>query len=253
MSYDAKRTWALRSLDLAVDNGERWVVIGPNGCGKSTLVQLLSGYLHPSVGSIGLLGGWLGQGVDWRELRKRLAVVSAAFAKMVRPELTGEDLVMTAKNAALEPWWHDYTVDDRARARGLLESAGFGYLADRPFGVCSEGERQQIQLARALMVTPSLLVLDEPAAGLDLGARERLVARMAAIAAGHEVPAVVLVTHHVEEIARGFTHALVLRRGELIASGPIDEALTSASISEAFEIAVEVVRDRGRIAARVLH
>ena len=251
VSYDAKETWALRSLNVAVLPGERWVVLGPNGCGKTTFVQLITGYLHPTVGDLSILGARLGRGVDWRLLRKRLGVVSAAFAKMVRPELVARDVVMTAKNAALEPWWHDYDDDDRARAESLLASGGFAYLAERTFGVLSEGERQQVQLARSLMTEPDLLVLDEPAAGLDLGARERLVARIQSITASVELPGIVLITHHVEEIPSGFTHALVLRAGETVSSGPIEETLSSQTVSDAFGVDVQVSVQDGRYAARV--
>ena len=250
VSFDGKATWALQNVNLQVQPGERWVVLGPNGSGKSTMVQLVSGYLHPSVGALSLFGGQLGKGVDWRKLRLGVGVMSVAFAKMVRPELTGQDVVMTAKNGALEPWWHEYDDEDRSRAYELLNSGGFGYLATREFGVCSEGERQQIQLARVLMANPKLLVLDEPAAGLDLGARERLVARMAAVAADPKVPGLLLVTHHVEEIAPGFTHALVLRKGEAVAQGPFDETLTSATVSHAFDVNVTIDRNAGRLNCR---
>ena len=251
VSFDAKQTWALHRLSLDVRPGERWVVLGPNGCGKTTLVQLITGYLHPTVGDLSLLGARLGRGVDWRVLRTRLGVVSAAFAKMVRPELLAADVVMTAKYAALEPWWHEYSQEDRDRALRLLDAGGFAYLATRPFGVLSEGERQQVQLARSLMTNPDLLVLDEPAAGLDLGARERLVTRIAAIAADPALPAAVLITHHVEEIPPGFTHALLLRDGETVASGPIEETLQSSSVSDAFGVDVKLNYDEGRFAARV--
>ena len=251
VSFDAKQTWALHYLSLAVRPGERWVVLGPNGCGKTTLVQLITGYLHPTVGDLSLLGARLGRGVDWRVLRTRLGVVSAAFAKMVRPELLAADVVMTAKYAALEPWWHEYSQEDRDRALRLLDAGGFAYLATRPFGVLSEGERQQVQLARSLMTNPDLLVLDEPAAGLDLGARERLVARIAAIAADFSLPAAVLITHHVEEIPPGFTHALLLRDGQTVAGGPIEETLQSSSVSDAFGVDVRLNREEGRFAARV--
>lgn len=251
VSYDAKETWALHALNMAVAPGERWVVLGPNGCGKSTFVQLITGYLHPTVGDLSILGARLGRGVDWRLLRKRLGVVSAAFAKLVRPELVASDVVMTAKNAALEPWWHDYDDTDRARAESLLAAGGFAYLSERRFGVLSEGERQQVQLARSLMTRPDLLVLDEPAAGLDLGARERLVARIQAIAASPEVSGMVLVTHHVEEIPAGFTHALLLRAGETVAQGPIEETLRSSTVSDAFGVDVALTSDDGRYAARV--
>ena len=251
VSFDAKQTWALHRLSLDVRPGERWVVLGPNGCGKTTLVQLITGYLHPTVGDLSLLGARLGRGVDWRVLRQRIGVVSAGFAKQIRPQLVAADVVMTAKFAALEPWWHEYTDADRARARQLLTDGGFGYLAERTFGVLSEGERQQVQLARTLMAPPELLVLDEPAAGLDLGARERLIARLASLAADPAIPAMVLVTHHVEEIPPEFTHALLLRAGRVVAAGPIAAALTSATVSEAFDLDVQIVADSGRFAARV--
>ena len=251
VSFDAKQTWALHRLSLDVRPGERWVVLGPNGCGKTTLVQLITGYLHPTVGDLSLLGARLGRGVDWRVLRTRLGVVSAAFAKMVRPELLAADVVMTAKYAALEPWWHEYSQEDRDRALRLLDAGGFAYLATRPFGVLSEGERQQVQLARSLLTNPALLVRDEPAAGLVLGARERLVTRIAAIAADPALPAAVLITHHVEEIPPGFTHALLLRDGETVASGPIEETLQSSSVSDAFGVDVKLNYDEGRFAARV--
>jgi len=251
VSYDAKRSWALRSLTMSVAPGERWVVLGPNGCGKTTLVQLITGYLHPTVGDLSLLGARLGRGVDWRVLRTRLGVVSAAFAKMVRPELLARDVVMTAKYAALEPWWHDYDNDDRDRAESLLAAGGFAYLSERNFGVLSEGERQQVQLARSLMTNPDLLVLDEPAAGLDLGARERLVARISAIASSSSLPAAVLITHHVEEIPPGFTHALLLRAGETVACGPIAETLRSDTVSAAFGVEVRLSFEDDRYAARV--
>lgn len=251
VSYNGLETWALRDLSVAIESGQRWVVLGPNGSGKSTFVQLITGYLHPTRGEFALLGGRLGQGVDWRKMRTRIGCVSAAFAKMLRPELSGRDAVMTAKHAALETWWHEYTDDDAARAQSLLDAAGFGYLADRSFGVMSEGERQQVQLARCLMVTPELLVLDEPAAGLDLGARERLVARMAAVAGDATVPAMVLVTHHVEEIPPGMTHALLLRSGEVVAQGPIETVLTSANVSRTFDLRVTIESGNGRFSARI--
>jgi iron complex transport system ATP-binding protein len=251
VSYGGDGVWALRSIDLRIETGERWVILGPNGSGKSTFVQLITGYLHPTVGEFILLGRQLGKGVDWRKMRTRINCVSAAFAKMLRPELTGREAVMTAKFGALETWWHEYSGDDRMRADGLLEAAGFGYLADRGFGVMSEGERQQVQLARSLMLTPELLVLDEPAAGLDLGARERLVGRMAAVAADPSIPAMVLVTHHVEEIPVGITHALLLRSGSVVAQGRIADVLTSTNVSATFDLDVTIETRAGRFSARL--
>ncbi len=255
VSYDA-RSYALGGVDLSISTGERWVVIGPNGCGKSTLVQLLSGFLHPSRGTYSLLGASLGAGVDWRVHRTQIGFVSAALAKQMRPQVRAVDVVMTALYGALEPWWHEYTDADRARALGLLNASGYGYVAEREFGVLSEGERQQVLLARSLMRPPKLLVLDEPAAGLDLGNRERLIARLAVVAAtpadGPDgVAGLVLVTHHVEEIAPGFTHALLLRAGRVVASGPIVEVLTDANVSAAFDLGVRLSHEDGRWAAKV--
>lgn len=250
VSFDAKETWALRDLDLTIRAGERWVVLGANGSGKTTLVRLITGYLHPTVGELALLGARLGHGVDWRVLRTRISVVSAAFAKMVRPQVIGRDLVMTAKYAALEPWWHTYDDVDATKAQSLLDDAGFGYLGDREFSTMSEGERQQVQLARMLMAPPELVVLDEPAAGLDLGARERLVARLATIAADPEVPAAVLVTHHLEEIPPAFTHALLLKGGTAVSCGPIGDAISTDAVSEAFDVPVTVDLQGGRFTAR---
>ena len=249
VSFDAMRSFVLHDVSLTMTRGERWVVLGANGSGKTTLVQLVTGYLHPSRGDLVLLGARLGSGVDWRKLRERVSVVSAAFAKMVRPDLPAVDIVMTAKNAALEPWWHSYDDADRDRARGLLAAAGFGHLADRPFGTLSEGERQQVQLARTLMRPPEMIVLDEPAAGLDLGARERLMARMAQIAGDPALPGALLVTHHLEEIPPGFTHALLLRSGRAVASGPIVDTVTSENVSIAFDLSVSVSYESGRFAA----
>ncbi len=249
ISHDGEN-WALRELSLTVAAGERWVVLGPNGCGKSTLVQVITGWNHASSGDVALLGARLGQGVDWRRHRQRIGVVSAAFANMFRPEICARDIVMTAIHAALEPWWHEYSADDRHRAQLLLDEAGFGYLGDRPFGILSEGERQQVQLARTLMGNSELLVLDEPAAGLDLGARERFVSRLATLAANPATAPIVLVTHHVEEIPPAFTHALLLRAGCQVAQGLIGDVLTSELVSEAFGLSVRVVAEDGRFACR---
>lgn len=251
LSHDGGLSWALRDLTLRVAAGERWVVLGPNGCGKSTLVQIITGWLHASTGDVALLGARLGQGVDWRRHRERIGVVSAAFAKLIRPEIEARDVVMTAMHAALEPWWHEYSDEDRTRAGQLLVDAGFGYLAHRPFGALSEGERQQVQLARTLMGRAELLVLDEPAAGLDLGARERFVGRLGAVAADRTIPAIVLVTHHLEEIPGAFTHALLLRAGQSVAQGPIDEVLTSPNVSDTFNLQVTVTADGGRFGVRL--
>ena len=240
LSHDGGSTWALDGLSLSVRAGERWVVLGPNGSGKSTLVQIITGWLHTSDGDVEILGARLGQGIDWRRHRERIGVVSASFAKLLRPDLVAQDVVMTAVHAALEPWWHQYTDEQRMRAFDLLEAGGFGHLAQRKFGALSEGERQQVLLARTLMGRADLLVLDEPAAGLDLGARERFVSRLTALAANPATAPIVLITHHLEEIPSGFTHALLLRDGRSVAQGPITEVLTSAHVSETFGVDVDV-------------
>jgi iron complex transport system ATP-binding protein len=250
VSHDGERR-ALDAVTWRVHADERWVVIGPNGCGKSTLVSVITGWLHASGGSVRLLGAALGEGVDWRRHRTHIGVVSAAFSRQVRRELIAADVVMTAKYGALETWWHEYSDEDRARARSLLTDAGMEHIADREFGVLSEGERQQVQIARALMVPPALLVLDEPAAGLDLGNRERLVRRIAALAADPAVAPMVLVTHHLEEIPVAFTHAMCLRGGRVVASGPIHEVLRDEVVSATFGIDVAVRHDAGRWAATV--
>ena len=197
-------------------------MIGPNGSGKTTLLAIAGARLHPSRGSVEILGERLGAS-DWRAVRARVGFVSGAVVRSLRPSLAAIDVVVTAKFGALEPWWHTYTDADLDRARSRLELTGVADLADRTFGVLSEGERQQVLLARLLMADPGLLLLDEPFAGLDLGARERLLARLSALALDPATPPIVLVTHHVEEIPPGSTHALVLSGGHVVASGPIDD------------------------------
>lgn len=235
-------TWAVRP-------GERWVVLGGNGSGKTSLLSIASLYQHPSEGTVEVLGERLGR-TDVRRLRTRIGLTSAAMADRLRPGLAALEVVVTAKHAALEPWWHAYDDADRARARSLLERVGAGALADQRFGTLSSGERQRVQLARTLMADPGLLLLDEPTAGLDLGGREDLVGRLADLALDPATPPAVLVTHHVEEIPPGFDHALLLRAGRVQATGPIDVVLTSRSLSECFGLALVVERGGDRWTAR---
>lgn len=240
----------LDDITWQVGPGERWALLGPNGSGKTTLLRVVGSSLWPTRGVVEILGERLGR-VDMRQLRTRIAVVSAAVSRTLRPELAALDVVLTGRYAALETWWHEYTDEDRDEARSLLAQAGFGGddFAGRAFGLLSEGERQQVLLARALMGRPELLLMDEPAAGLDLGARERLLGRLAALAADPGVPPLVLVTHHVEEIPPGVTHAALLREARLVAAGPASEVLTSRTVSEAFGVAVTVERRHGRWSA----
>ena len=238
----------LHGIDWTVGEGERWIVLGANGSGKTTLVRIASLYLHPSSGSVEVLGEVLGH-VDVRRHRRRIGVVSASFADLLRPGLTAMEVVMTAKFAALEPWWHTYEDTDRTKAVELLGRFGCEALADHPFMTLSSGERQRVQLARTLMTDPGLLLLDEPTAGLDLGGREDLVQRLAALARDPSTPATILVTHHVDEIPEGYDHVLLLRSGHVLALGPISEVLTSASLSECFGLAVTLERRGGRWSA----
>jgi iron complex transport system ATP-binding protein len=250
---DVERGGAAVLCDLSwrVMAGDRWAVLGPNGSGKTTMLQLASGYLHPTRGTVDILGHRLGR-VDVRQLRRQIGVVSAAVAKMLVPSLPARDIVMSARHAALEPWWHDYSEKDRARALELLDDAGFASIAEKPFGVLSEGERQQVLLARTLMAEPDLLLLDEPAAGLDVAGRERLVGRLSRLAADPAAPPTILVTHHVEEIPTGFTHVLLLGQGRLVASGALDVALTSESLSTCFELPLRLSGEAGRFTCRAV-
>lgn len=242
-------TVALRHVDWTVDAGERWVVLGPNGAGKTSLLRLAGAYDHPTSGTVEVLGARLGR-VDVRALRTRIGMASGALARMLRPGVTALEIVLAGRYAALETWWHQYTEADRERARSLLEAAGFGYTAERAFAVLSEGERQQVQLARVLMGSPELLLLDEPAAGLDVGGRERLVRRLSDLAAAPATPPTVFVTHHVEEIPPSFTHALLLRDGAVVAAGPLPEALTSTTLSDCFGLALALREEDGRYTCR---
>ena len=237
----------LDDISWEVGRGERWAVLGPNGSGKTTLLRVVGSSLWPTRGAVELLGERLGH-VDMRQLRTRIAVVSASVARSLRPEIPALDVVLTGRFAALETWWNRYTEHDRNEARSLLDGAGFedAGLAERPFGLLSEGERQQVLLARALMASPELLLLDEPAAGLDLGARERLLDRLTSLAGDPAVPPLVLVTHHLEEIPAGIGHVALLREGSLIAAGEIGRTLTSGTVSAVFGVDVVVGERDGR-------
>ncbi len=234
-----------------VAQGERWVVLGPNGAGKTTLLQVAAAQMHPTLGRAYVLGERLGA-VDVFELRPRIGLTSAALAERVPGHERVLDVVRTAAYAVVGHWRERYEPQDDRRARTLLAALGAADLADRTFGTLSEGERKRVQIARALMADPELLLLDEPAAGLDLGGREDLVHRLALLAADPDSPALVLVTHHVEEIPPGFTHALLLRAGRVVAKGPIGSTLTDATLSETFGLPLGLDRRGGRHAARLV-
>jgi iron complex transport system ATP-binding protein len=239
----------LDRVDLTVEEGQRWVVIGPNGAGKTTLLQILAALMHPTTGRATLLGETLGQ-VDVFELRPRIGLTSAALAEKIPPDEMVSDVVVSASYAILGRWREDYHAMDHRRARSLLALMDVQHLAGRTFGTLSEGERKRVQIARSLMTDPELLLLDEPSAGLDLAGRESLVETLSDLAEDEEAPASVMVTHHVEEIPRGTTHALLLKGGQVVAAGPIGEVLTSEWLTRTFDLPLDVeVRD-GRYTAR---
>lgn len=240
----------LDSVDWRVAAGDRWVVFGPNGSGKTTLLRVAALGLHPSSGDVRVLGEQLGR-TDVRTLRARIGLTSAALAASLRPRLSAHDVVMTGRHAALEPWWHDYTTEDHQRTTRLLERVGCGHLGDHDFGTLSSGERQRVLLARTLMPDPELLLLDEPMAGLDLGGREDLVATLRDLAVDRASPPMVLVTHHLDELPPGFTHALLLREGSVQDAGPLEATLDSAALSACFDRPLTVSRDGARWSARL--
>ncbi|MCW2695158.1 MAG: putative ABC-type transport system, ATP-binding protein [Modestobacter sp.] len=239
----------LRGVDWTVRADERWVLLGPNGAGKTTLLQLAGAQLHPTRGEVRILGETMGA-VDVFELRPRIGLTSAALAQRIAPGERVGDVVVSAGYAVVGRWRERYDVHDLTRAAMLMQQWGVAPMAHRTFGTLSEGERKRAQIARALMTDPELLLLDEPGAGLDLGGREDLVTRLSGLANDHYAPAQVLVTHHVEEIPPGYSHALLLRGGEVVASGPAPEVLTAPLLSEAFGLPLSVQRENGRYSAR---
>jgi len=241
----------VRSVTWTVELDERWVLLGPNGAGKTTLLQLAAAQLHPSSGRAEVLGERLGA-VDVFELRPRIGLTSAALASRIPGGETVLDVVVSAGYAVLGRWREDYDRLDTGRARHLLYQLGIQRLAERRFDTLSEGERKRVQIARALMPDPELLLLDEPAAGLDLAGREQLVARLSALAADPDAPTMVLVTHHVEEIPPGMTHALLLRDGKVVAAGLLSDVLTPALLSVTFGMPLTLDRQDGRYAARAM-
>jgi len=232
-------------ITWAVELDERWVVIGPNGAGKTSLLRIAAAMEHPSSGTAYVLGERLGR-TDMSELRSRVGLSSSALSQRVPDDEVVRDLVVSAGYAVLGRWREKYEDVDYEQAVDMLESLGAEHLAERTYGTLSEGERKRVLIARSLMTNPELLLLDEPAAGLDLGGREELVARLADLAADPDAPASVLVTHHVEEIPQGFSHCLLLSEGKAVASGLLTDVLTSENLSTAFgqSIALEVIDGR---------
>ncbi|GAA4203287.1 ABC transporter ATP-binding protein [Microbispora amethystogenes] len=242
----------LRGIDWSVREDERWVIIGPNGAGKTTLLQVAASLLFPTEGSVEILGERLGQ-TDVFDLRPRIGLASAALSERIPPDEKVIDLVLTASYAILGRWNEEYDSNDVTRAVELIDQLGCAHLIRRRFSTLSEGERKRVQIARALMPDPELLLLDEPAAGLDVAGREDLVRRLGALAQDPASPTMVLVTHHVEEIPAGFTHVLLLRGGAVVDEGPIETAMTAENLSATFGVPLHLDRGQtGRWYARPL-
>jgi iron complex transport system ATP-binding protein len=239
----------LDAITWTVLDGQRWVVLGPNGAGKTTLLQVLAARLHPTSGSVELLGERIGA-VDVFELRPRIGLTSASLAERLPADETVRDVVVTAAWGVTGRWKERYEVRDEVRALTLMAQLGVSHLARRTFGTLSEGERKRVQIARALMTDPELLLLDEPAAGVDLVGREDLVGRLGAMSTDPAAPVSVMVTHHLEEIPVGTTHALLLRAGRVQAAGPLYDVLTDGQVSRAFGMPLIVSEDSGRWFAR---
>ena len=239
----------LDGVDWVVEEDERWVILGPNGAGKTTLLQIASTLMHPTAGAATILGDRLGK-VDVFELRPRIGLTSAALAERIPRGEMVRDVVVSASYGVLGRWREQYEDLDHDRAQELLVEIGIPHLAERTFGTLSEGERKRVQIARALMVDPEVLLLDEPAAGLDLGGREDLVSTLSMLAFDPDSPATVLVSHHVEEIPPGFTHVLMLRQGRVVAAGLLQEELNEANLSATFGMPLALSHEDGRWAAR---
>ncbi len=236
-------------VDWTVLSDQRWIVIGPNGAGKTTLLRLAAAAEHATSGRVRLLGETLGR-VDVAQLRPRIGLASTALGDDIPSGESALDVVLTAAYARLGRWQEDYDEVDVHRARALLGGLGVAGLAARAFTTLSEGERKRVMIARALMSNPELLLLDEPAAGLDLGGREDVVARLGRLATLPAAPAIVLVTHHLEEIPAGFTHVMLLRAGRVVASGPLPLTLTSEALGETFGLPLTVEHNGHRYTAR---
>jgi iron complex transport system ATP-binding protein len=229
--------------------GERWVILGPNGAGKTTLLQICSSLIHPTTGEINILGEKLGK-VDVFELRTRIGLTSSALVEQLPPDELVMDVVLTAAYAMLGRWQEKYDLWDESRAMALLTALGVRELGERLFGSLSEGEKKRVQIARALMADPELLLLDEPASSLDLGGREDLLRRIESLSKDPLAPATVIVTHHIEEIPVGTTHALLLREGAVVAQGEVASVITDQNLTQAYGLAITVQNEGGRFFAR---
>ena len=236
-------------VDWQVELDERWVIVGPNGAGKTTLIRMASALEFPSKGTAFVLGEQLGR-TDMRDLRAAIGLTSSALAQRVPEDEKVGDLVVSAGYAIVGRWREDYDEMDYEQAMDVLEQVGAMHLIDRRWGTLSDGEKKRVMVARAVMINPELLIMDEPAAGMDLGGREDLVGYLGDLALDPDAPAIVMITHHVEEIPYGFTHAMLLDEGKVVAKGLINSVLTSANLSAAFHQPIQVDRIGERYFAR---
>lgn len=244
-------TTILNSVDWSVDDDQRWVILGPNGAGKTTMLQIAAALIHPSSGRAEVLEEPLG-GTDVFELRPRIGFASTAMARKVPANEKVIDVVMTAAYSVTGRWNEQYEEIDERRAQRVLTEWKLDHLAERKFGTLSDGEQKRVQIARAVMTDPEILLLDEPAASLDLGAREELLQLLGGYASEPSSPAIIMVTHHVEEIPRGFTHVLLLANGGIVAAGPFAEALTAQALGKTFGLNIELTEIDGRYTARAV-
>lgn len=229
----------LGPITWSVEDGQRWVILGPNGAGKTTLLQLLAALIHPTSGKVSILGNRLGA-VDVFELRPRIGFTSSAMMEILPSEERVIDIVLTSAYAIAGRWQEEYDLWDESRAKALLTTFGVRDLAERTFGTLSEGEKKRVQISRALMADPEVLLLDEPAAGLDLGGREDILHRITQYTSDEQSPVTIIVTHHIEEIPAGTTHALLLKDGIVAHAGPISQVLTEENITEVFGVSVQL-------------
>lgn len=239
----------LNHVSWTVEEGERWIVLGPNGAGKSTLMQIAGASMHPTKGKVRILGERLGR-VDVFDLRTRIGHVSARIAEQIPAGESAGDVIVSAAYAVTGRWQETYEADDLERRDQIMTELGIGHLATRTFGTLSEGESKRVLIGRALMTDPEMLLLDEPSAGLDLGAREDLLASLELLSSDPHAPVLIMVTHHVEEIPVGFTHALLLRDGHVVAKGPLESTLNAENLGRTFGTKLELTRSAGRYTAR---
>ena len=240
----------LSDINWTIDSQDRWVILGPNGAGKTTLLTLLASLMHPTTGELMVLDEQVGK-TDVFELRPRVGFASSAMAKRLPRSETVRDAVLTAAQAVTGRWREDYDDIDIRRAERVLGEWNLGHLADRTIGTLSDGELKRVQIARSVMTDPELLLLDEPAGSLDLGGREGVIALLDQFAAWEGAPAMVMVTHHVEEIPPSFTHVLLLHEGHVYGQGPLDEWITSEHLTSVFDTPLTVTRQDGRFQARL--